>query len=73
MAWKLLDELVGVGRELLKVLPGDLPKLSVVVVVEVARDGVGDGVPGGAHELTDHLLEALVLVKLGDLLEHLVH
>ena len=77
LAWELLDELVGIGGELLKVLASDLPKLSelaiVVVVVELARDSIGHRVPGGPHELADHLLETLVLVKVGDLLEHLVH
>ena len=77
LAWELLDELVGIGGELLKVLASDLPELSelaiVVVVVELARDSVGHRVPGCPHELADHLLETLVLVKVGDLLEHLVH
>ena len=76
LAWELLDELVGIGGELLKVLASDLPELSelaIVVVVELARDGVGHRVPGCPHELADHLLETLVLVKVGDLLEHLVH
>ena len=76
LAWELLNELVGVGGKLLKVLASnlpELPKLPIIVVVEVTRDGVSDGVPSGPHELADHLLEALVLVKVGDLLEHLVN
>ena len=73
LAWELLNELVGVGGKLLKVLASNLPKLAIIVVVEVTRDGVSDGVPSGPHDLADHLLEALVLVKVGDLLEHLVN
>ena len=73
LAWELLDKLVWIGSELLKVLASDLPKLAIIVVVELARDGVGHRVPGGPHELADHLLETLVLVEAGDLLEHLVH
>ena len=76
LAWELLNELVGVGGKLLKVLASnlpELPKLAIIVVVEVTRDGVSDGVPSGPHELADHLLEALILVKVGDLLEHLVN
>ena len=76
LAWELLNELVGVGGKLLKVLASILPeltKLPIVVIVEATRDGVSDGVPRGPHELADHLLEALVLVEVGDLFEHLVH
>ena len=73
LAWELLDELVRVRGKLLKVLARDLPELAIVVVVEVTRYGVGHRVPGGPHELTDHLLETLVLVEVGHLLEHLVH
>ena len=73
LAWELLNELVGVGGKLLKVLASILPELTIVVIVEATCDGVSDGVPSGPHELADHLLEALVLVEVGDLFEHLVH
>ena len=73
LAWELLDKLVRVGGKLLKVLASDLPQLPIVVIVKVTRYGVGHCVTGGPHELTDHLLETLVLVEVGDLLEHLVH